>query len=810
MSELLTCPKGHCWDPGWNTSSPPRDQPILCPFCGEAPKTINFPAPGQRKPLTSAPEVTLLDQDQKAATYSFAWPQVTGYEILGELGRGGMGVVYKARQLSLNRLVALKMVLAGAHAGPAELARFRTEAEAVARLQHPNIVQIYEVGEQDGRPYLSLEFVNGRSLAQRLAGKPLTPPEAAQLVETLARAVHYAHERGIVHRDLKPANVLLAPNPKSETRNPKQMQSTKQENSKQLGALVSDLGDSDFEFRISDFAPKVTDFGLAKRLDDAGSQTRTGAIMGTPSYMAPEQAGGKIKQIGLATDIYALGALLYEMLTGRPPFLADNDLDTLVKVTSEEPVPPRQLRPGVPRDLEIICLKCLRKEPEQRYGSALELADELRRFQNDEPIQTRPPGVFQRARRWLKRRREVVLMLSGALVAICLIPVIASLWHLVSPPEDRKPDAGEKGTGKSGNRLSVLPPDLALVPADAFGFVSVRVADLLKAPGVQRTEERLFKEIPGLRSNFDKGTAEMKQQWGFDFQDIDRVSLVALQAAAAEQSTILIVTTKRPYDIDKVRRIIGLPFRSQQQNDRTYYVGSNPQLNALYPAGRRVFVLGFAQPKDAGLPRPKIPAGAHGSLETFLERRADRDTGLDKGPLRDALEQAAGKHHVVAGLNPPRFLLDLMGLTLGQKFPKIQPLLGLTTATLTLDLESTFEPQPNGDSLNLGLHLVFPDEAGGISGQRAAKEALALAQKNLQDLLMRMSILAGLGQDVKQMLKLASRLLNQLDLALRGAEVRRQSREVDVVIRVVTDLPELAAAQVRIARKAKQEEERRK
>jgi serine/threonine-protein kinase len=260
---------------------------------------------------------TLPPQPDAAGAAAAGVPAVPGYEILGELGRGGMGVVYKARQVKLNRVVALKMILAGAHAGAEELARFRTEAEAVARLQHPHIVQIYEVGESEGRPYFSLEFVDGGSLAARLDGSPLAPRQAARLVETLAQAMQAAHERGIVHRDLKPANVLLT----------------------------------------SEGQPKITDFGLAKQLDSVKGQTQTGAVMGTPSYMAPEQAGGKSKEVSPVTDVYALGAILYELLTGRPPFKAANPLDTVLQVLSEEPVPPSRINVLLPRDLETIWLQ---------------------------------------------------------------------------------------------------------------------------------------------------------------------------------------------------------------------------------------------------------------------------------------------------------------------------------------------------------------------------------------------------------------------------------------------------------------------
>ncbi len=338
-------------------------------------------------------------------------PAPPGYEILGELGRGGMGVVYKARQVGLDRLVALKMVLAGGHAGPQELARLTTEATAVARLRHPHIVQIYEVGEQEGRPYLALEYVEGGSLADCLDGTPLPEPAAAHLVATLADAVHAAHECGIVHRDLKPGNILLERKPAAE---PADVTRTKDKtgegegppsgrgrpesgprassNFNSAGAPVPASSGSGVESCV----PKIADFGLAKRLDSPSGQTQSGAILGTPSYMAPEQAGGA-RDVGPATDVYALGAILYELLTGRPPFRAATPLDTVMQVVGDEPVPPARLRPRLPRDLETICLKCLEKEPAKRYGSARGLAEDLRRFLAHEPIRARPTGAVERA-----------------------------------------------------------------------------------------------------------------------------------------------------------------------------------------------------------------------------------------------------------------------------------------------------------------------------------------------------------------------------------------------------------------------------
>ena len=350
------------------------------------------------------------------STGPLAGVTVPGYDILEELGRGGMGVVYKARHRRLQRLVALKMVLAGAHVGQVGLARFRAEAEAVAKLLHPNIVQIFETGEHEGRPFFSLEYVEGGSLDQRIGKSPTSPRGAAQFVETLARTMEVAHQRGIVHRDLKPANILLA---KLDSQS--SMIRTRDADSSSLP--------EDHWSRTT--VPKIADFGLAKRTDDDSSQTQSGAILGTPSYMAPEQAGGKTREIGPAVDIYALGAILYELLVGRPPFKAGNPIDTVRMVIEQEPVPPRQLEPRVPYDLETICLKCLEKDPARRFPTAAELADDLRRFVEGDPILARPTPAWERAWKWGKRRPAIVALLALIPLAFLSIVLFVS-WHNVS------------------------------------------------------------------------------------------------------------------------------------------------------------------------------------------------------------------------------------------------------------------------------------------------------------------------------------------------------------------------------------------
>jgi serine/threonine protein kinase len=312
------------------------------------------------------------------------------YELLDEIGRGGMGVVYKAQQISLNRIVALKMILAGRLADEEDLQRFRAEAEAAGRLQHPNIVAIHEVGEVDGQHFFSMEYIDGSSLAQRLLSGPLSGRTAARYVRQIARAMHCAHQSGTLHRDLKPGNIMV------------------------------DRADE----------PHVTDFGLAKRLGGDPGQTRTGTVLGTPSYMAPEQAAGKSRELGPACDIYALGAVLYELLTGRPPFRADTPLNTVMQVLENEPLPPRLLNASIDPDLETICLKCLEKDPARRYATAEELACDLDRYLSCEPITARSSNILDRLTRMLDRSQHDVSFSTWSTMVL-LIAVIVFVEHVL-------------------------------------------------------------------------------------------------------------------------------------------------------------------------------------------------------------------------------------------------------------------------------------------------------------------------------------------------------------------------------------------
>jgi serine/threonine protein kinase len=369
-------------------------------------------------PFRSDPGDTMVFRARDAApppAVEGEWPVVPGYEIVGVLGHGGMAVVFKALHLALQRVVALKMLKDWARAGEKELARFRAEADVIARLQHPNIVQIYDVGDVAGRPYFALEYIADGSLAQHLNGAPQPARLAAQFAEVLARAVHAAHTNGVVHRDLKPANILLVFD------EPGAAQGV--DRARIPSALAADG-------RLLTAAPKIADFGVAKCVSgdwrgqlDRSSLTVTGDLLGTPSYMAPEQAAPAGPPVGPAADIYALGAILYELLTGRPPFKGATLLDTVLQVLHSEPVSVTGLQPNVPRDLETICHKCLRKEPRHRYQSASELADDLQDFLRGQPIKARPRGTVEKVWRWV-REHPVPTGLVGAGV---LTPLVALL-----------------------------------------------------------------------------------------------------------------------------------------------------------------------------------------------------------------------------------------------------------------------------------------------------------------------------------------------------------------------------------------------
>lgn len=405
------------------TTLPPDAPAGVCPKCLLRAGIDDFVVEaGEEATLITNPELHVSQPDEAAtepcAGKSSPVPPVGtairyfgDYEIIEEIARGGMGVVYKARQVNLNRTVALKMILTGQLAGENDVQRFYTEAEAAAQLDHPGIVPIFEIGEHQGQHYFSMAYIEGDSLAQKVADGPLPPREAAEIVQKVCQAIAYAHGRGVVHRDLKPANILMDPNSQ----------------------------------------PKVTDFGLAKRAESESNLTGTGQILGTPSYMPPEQASGRLDEVGPRSDVYSIGGILYCLLTGRPPFQSSNAMDTLLQVLEREPVAPRALDPKLPVDLNTICLKCLEKDPQQRYSSAAELSDDLQRYLAGEPITARPPGLMRLVRHWIAQNIGAI---GWAVVVGALFGLFASLHTLQTEIAVTLSSAGE-----SLDRLG-LPRDL--------------------------------------------------------------------------------------------------------------------------------------------------------------------------------------------------------------------------------------------------------------------------------------------------------------------------------------------------------------
>lgn len=450
-SELPGPPPKHATlppDPQPTRSIPPADTPAPphSESPADAPQPTRSDAPPVEMPATPR---TPKDSAPRPMPTPVVGQTIAGYEILGELGRGGMGVVYKARQTSLKRLVALKMILGTG--SDKDRFRFQREAEAVARLQHPNIVQVYEVGEEAGQPFFSLEYIDGGSLDREIDHVPQPAESAARLSETLARAMHVAHQAGIVHRDLKPANILLR----------------RRKGEGGRGKEDGEASGSSFPLPLSAF-PLITDFGLAKQLEADDGQTVAGAVMGTPSYMAPEQAEGLNDEVGPLADVYALGAILYELLTGRPPFLGPTPWITVGLVLAVDPVPPRQVNPQVPVDLETICLKCLEKDRNKRYGSAEALADDLRRYLNNEPIQARPTPASERLKKWVRRNpaRAAAYGFLGLIGVLCFLYLLVQVRLYQNELDTRERlEIGRSTTDRARARR-----DQALGRTDANGW----------------------------------------------------------------------------------------------------------------------------------------------------------------------------------------------------------------------------------------------------------------------------------------------------------------------------------------------------
>jgi tetratricopeptide (TPR) repeat protein/tRNA A-37 threonylcarbamoyl transferase component Bud32 len=519
-------------------------------------------------------------------------PRIPGYEVEAMLGRGGMGVVYKARHLRLKRSVALKMLITGAYAGPRERARFQREAEAVAGLRHANIVQVYDVGEHQGWPYFTMELVEGGSLAQALAATPKPARQAAALLATLAEAMQVAHQAGIIHRDLKPANILLT----------------------------------------ADGTPKIADFGLARHFDAGPALTPSGDRMGTPSYMAPEQVIGKAGAIGPAADIYALGSLLYEMLTGRPPFRGDTASETERQVIAEEPVSPARLNPKVPRDLETICLKCLHKDPQRRYANAGALSEDIQRFVEGRPIQARRISPLEHAWRWCVRKPAEAALAVMA-IALLGVSVAGALWM-----QRRQIERRIEAELKQGRARLAIEEALA-----------------------RQENLRLQGLWEDARSNLtlaethlsDAGSDELRQRLVRAHSDLDQ----AIRAEADDPAFVLRMA-KAEAELGRAERVETLLQRatSRQPRDPNTWVQSGLARDRLGQTDQAVAEFGkaidlFPQERFFASPRNRFIvalAGHEGVFSGLLEVRPnDSYLWIGRGrhhALRDRWRQAAGDY----------------------------------------------------------------------------------------------------------------------------------------------------------------------
>ncbi len=413
---------------------------------------------------------------------------IPGYQIFGELGRGAMGVVYKAKQERADRTVALKVMLNSDQARSEEVSRFKIEAQAAANLQHPNIVQVYDVGQAGEMPYFTLEYVEGGTLSRKIARQMLSPDQSAQLLLTLATAVAFAHSRGVIHRDLKPANILVS----------------------------------------ADGQPKIADFGLARRTDDVSHLTVDGTILGTPNYMSPEQAEGNQLAIGPLSDVYSLGAIFYELLVGRPPFKAASAWEVIQQVRTVEPTPPSTLQPGIVRDLETICLKCLQKDPAKRYESAQYLADDLQRFINNEPIHARPIGQWERLVRLCKRNpREARLV--GAVVGLVTVFAIAATWSALEIARQR--DAIKASQKESQNRLQLFRSNVS----NSVNRLPQLIEGLPFTAGLRQEIAKLTEDQLRMLETDDAAVGPSKQ-WGLMAVELERGKIELGNALAIQAS----------------------------------------------------------------------------------------------------------------------------------------------------------------------------------------------------------------------------------------------------------------------------------
>jgi serine/threonine protein kinase len=732
---------------------------VICPHCQN---------PIAVEEITSVKEILCAgcgSSFQLDPASTAAWPppkegqrKLGKFDIIDTVGFGAFGTVFKAHDPELDRIVAIKVPRSGNLATGDDLNRFLREARSVARLRHPSIVPVYEVGQVESMPYLVSEFVQGMTLGDLMTARRLPADKAAVLMAEVADALQYAHDQGVVHRDVKPSNILLD----------------------------------------NDNHPHLMDFGLAKR--EAGEVTMTldGQVLGTPAYMSPEQAGGEGHKVDGRSDVYSLGVILYQLLTGELPFKG-NTRALLHQVQHDEPPAPRQLAKGLSRDLETICLKAMAKDREQRYGGARALAEDLRRFLNGQPILARPPTALERSVRWLKRRRGAVAAVAGAVGLSLLVGLVVFLVRPERVASDAAvpapPPSGAISTGSNdpkdaqqvndANQAATipLPADLALVAQDTDAFGTLRVAELVEQPAIKRFLEQLGK-YEEVSSSIQSWESEFEKAVGVKPADVERLTVMGPAfGPGAPSNTVILINTRQPYEREGVLARLVPGASEKQHAGKSYHVAAGPGAKAVHFFSDRVVVTGASEE----------------ALQAFLNRLARADA---PGQLRGTLALAEKKYQVAVGLDAQSLLVKIFV----QAFTKgvneaftgrfapvaegLEVLKEVRTAVLLLNLRSAVFA--GGDKLQLLLRLTFaqPDRA------RRAGEKMRAAVPTLTEGLRAFVDRMAKNPDILEqftggMLSAragawVSQFYDQLALALQAIDIRAEGNVLDIRLNDLT------------------------
>jgi hypothetical protein len=694
--------------------NPGLENEVVCPSCGSG-----------FRPGTASTVVWSGPEGKK---------QLGRFTLLDQIGTGSFGTVYRARDPDLEREVAIKVPRATCVPTGTDFERFLREARSVARLRHPAIVSIHEVGHQEGTPYLISEFVPGLSLADLLTGRRFSAEETARVVAELADALEYAHRQGVIHRDVKPSNILL-----------------------------------DEENR-----PHLMDFGLAKYTEGGGNLTQEGEVLGTPAYMSPEQARGEARAVDGRTDVYSLGVILYQMLTGELPFRGNARM-LLHQVLHDEPRPPSHLDRGVPRDLETICLKAMARDPDQRYQTAGQLAQDLRRFLAGEAVLARRAGPVGQALRWLRRRREVVWGLGGALAAGC-IALVFLLFYPFQPHSGSEP---ENQPGPAPRVDPAVPADVALVPPETFGYALIEVNALRKSTAETKVQEQALADL-------DELLTPLGAMVGIEPGQLDRVILFLLRSEKGEtlSDAVAILTTVEPYSRDKVlTAVLSAGWKQATENGKTYYRSADELL--VKPAQRSP----RGNPAVYFVNERTFVCGAESEVRRLLARSAD---GSDHESWQRALYKGAGKNLIMVGLYPPEFLLQWLSDDVLRDKPSLKPLRICRFVTLLLDQEE--------QSLSrLELTLEFPPQARMKETQEAVHAAMTVLHQALHQFL---TFVPGkpLGGNLEAIAKLFEQAMREPTVQAEGNEVCVTARVARPPLTLVRDVTQTFQASVQKVR----------